>query len=222
MNFRCAIVIVLLLIPSATAAQMGDDRGQALYDRAVTAFQQGDFERAAELFGELYTLNPNPLVLYNRAYALGRAHNYAAAVESAALADLSDLDASRLVKNRARLVAYRTRLSAGEIGKDIAEAPDTFVASEVPPTRSPSPFLFGAVATSAVGAGAWIGTAVLDAAIGRKGDELAALERESVEWQAKLDEIEARQRIARPPPPALSSCSISRRHEPRSTSARAA
>lgn len=194
----CLLCALVLLQGTDTMAQQASDRGQDLYERAVTAFRAGEFDRAAELFGELYTLNPDPLVLYNRAYALGRAHRYPAAVEAAALVDLSDLDEQRMTKNRGRLTGYRMRITAETVAVE-QSARETVTAPKDPPAPA-RPWLLPAIGSSVVAAGAWAATALVDVSIGQHVQALEAARQSGDEEaiRSELQAIEARQRLGRP------------------------
>jgi tetratricopeptide (TPR) repeat protein len=64
-------LVLALLVGVWTTSSYADDRNKALelFEASDKAYKAGEFERAAELLREAYTLYPEPLLLYN----LGRA-----------------------------------------------------------------------------------------------------------------------------------------------------
>lgn len=78
----CAIVPVVVLffggaLPYATAQTKEHNPAfQALYQEARSAFDQGEYERSADLLAKAYALNPEPKLLWNRARSLQLAEKW--------------------------------------------------------------------------------------------------------------------------------------------------
>ncbi|MBN1944238.1 MAG: PEGA domain-containing protein [Bradymonadales bacterium] len=59
--------LVLLLPVFGVRAQPDQDQAQTLYEQARESFARGHYVEAAELFGQVFEIDPHPAILYNQA-----------------------------------------------------------------------------------------------------------------------------------------------------------
>jgi tetratricopeptide (TPR) repeat protein len=85
---RCArriiafVIIATSSVAAAQPSQVDRDRALALFRESDADYKRGDFEHAAQLLREAYSLHPEPILLYNLARALEGVGDFEGAIES--------------------------------------------------------------------------------------------------------------------------------------------
>ncbi len=80
-SWLAAFTVALTLVFSATFATAGEQQARDLHEQAKAAYDQGDFERAAELLKKAYDEDPNVVYQYNRVRALEGAEQFDRALD---------------------------------------------------------------------------------------------------------------------------------------------
>lgn len=109
LNRISKIVLCVLIFASSSVFA---DTAETYYEQANEAFRTKDYTRAISLWRQSYDLAPKPILLYNIAVAHGKTGNIQEAIRNAELAELQGLSGENAVKNRSRIIAFRTAISA--------------------------------------------------------------------------------------------------------------
>lgn len=121
-----ALVLLLAVIPrpasaDKTAAQR-KAAARAVWKEGVTAYQQGDFDRAVERFEEAYALDPLPSVLFN----LGQAYRRKG-------------DAPRALENLRSYLEKKPDAKNRKLVEDLIHELEATVSAQPPPPEPPTP-----------------------------------------------------------------------------------
>lgn len=197
------MVAVGLLIGGPTRGDAQDgEAGQALQrhiQQAVSAVRAENFESAAEHYLAAHAISPRPLLLYNAAYALGRAGRLKRALDVSARASEEGLEENKAVaRNRARRTGWSTALQArerAEEAKQTAEVRPPSGTRTAGRQSGPPTLEWLGAGTMVAGGGMLVGAALLDAQIGREAERLRAARREDdpEAWDRALTNIESLQ-----------------------------
>lgn len=80
-SWLAAFIVTVTLVFSASFATAGEQQARELHKQAKSAYDQGDFERAAELLEKAYDEDPNVVYQYNRIRALEGAEQFDRALD---------------------------------------------------------------------------------------------------------------------------------------------
>jgi tetratricopeptide (TPR) repeat protein len=114
---RCApILLAVLLGAPAAAAQEGDavEQARLLFEEGLAAARAQEFDRALELFGRSYALNPNPTVTYNMGLCYQKTGDAPAAVQ--AFTDYLEESGDGLAEDRRTRTQERIDELAPQVG----------------------------------------------------------------------------------------------------------
>jgi len=208
-KFRTVLLLlvgVLFGAPAVGTAQENGGDEEALQHhirRAVDAVKAERFERAADHYLDAHAISPQPILLYNAAYALGRAGRLKRALDVSERASEGGLDNPKAsARNRARRTGWSTAMATrrrAEAASRTAGAtgprPD---AAPRQPAAPPAAEWLGA-GTMVAGGGILVGAALLDAQIGREAGRLhEASERDDAEaYRRARENIDSLQRGGR-------------------------
>lgn len=186
-----ACILSASVSTSSFAADKKRDRKRAiqLFRESETAYQAGEFERAANLLREAYDLDPAPTLLYNLARALESSGDLPAAkkayeeyiqVEPKAkdrpAIEKRIENLGRQIRERQELEARLKRKAEEDAEAKAVEPPPappvvaTTQPPPDPPAASPIPWIVAGLGVAVVGSGAVLGAL----ARGRNNDAIAA------------------------------------------------
>jgi len=80
-SWLAAFIVTLTLVFSASFATAGEQQAREFHKQAKSAYDQGDFERAADLLQKAYDEDPNVVYQYNRIRALEGAGQFDRALD---------------------------------------------------------------------------------------------------------------------------------------------
>ena len=199
--FVLSLIGALLGSPTGSIAQeqQNPDALRRHIEQAVSAVKSRQFTDAAHHYLAAHAISPRPILLYNAAYALGRAGRLKRALDVSDRARESGLEgAESTTRNTARRHGWSMALTARERADRMTEIPSTAPAE--PRSRSEAPPLewIGA-GTMVAGLGLFAGAGLLDAQIGREADRLAEASREGdrAAYDRSLRNVENLQRGGR-------------------------
>jgi tetratricopeptide (TPR) repeat protein len=115
------------------------ERALALFLESDADYKRGDFEHAAALLREAYSLHPEPILLYNLARALEGLGDFDGAIESYerylnAATEIADRGAIER-----RIATLRAKVAAAKSAPPDARSTDSHTTSPVSDTRTTSP-----------------------------------------------------------------------------------
>lgn len=114
--------------PVLAAAPTAAERAFATFEAGEAAFRAADFASAARLFGEAFAVHPEPAYAYNRALALAKGENYAAAERAFRQLIEQFPEDDRLEEVRARLAVVQTKRQASAVIIAVTSVPAGAVA----------------------------------------------------------------------------------------------
>lgn len=114
------------------------------YERGMKAFEAGDYEKAVSELRTVYTLRPDPIVLYNISLAEWRSGDLEAARIAAERAKREGLPDRAIPKTDGRIAGYRVIAQSKQRASDAAEvasspAPDPAAPPGPDPKPAPEP-----------------------------------------------------------------------------------
>jgi tetratricopeptide (TPR) repeat protein len=169
---------------SATAPTPANrTRAAELFKKSADAYRQGDFAQAIALLDEAYTLDPQPVLVYNRARAaegLGRVDEAIAGYERFLSEEPNAPDRGAIEQRLTTLKRQREERAALEkertARKEVSEHPEPAPPppapsqpAEPPKPKSPLPYVVAGVGA----AGLLTGTILGALAVGKKDDAVA-------------------------------------------------
>lgn len=170
--------------------------------RAVEAFKAGEYELAGRYFLDAHALSPDPVLLYNAAYAYGRAGDYERASDLARRAEAAGLaDATTTTRNTARRTAWRAALRAQAIAAQ-PEPESTPVVADISAETddwSHDPIFYTGLAVTSLGVGALVSALVVDGSVADQAAQLdeARADGDAAAEQQLLSDIEDDQQLGR-------------------------
>jgi tetratricopeptide (TPR) repeat protein len=175
----------LMTLEIAQAEESPQHRAKELFKQSAERYREGRFQEALDLLTEAYTLDPNPVLLYNMA----RAHESLGDARRAADTYRRYLDADPKAKDRGaieqRIETLERQLQEREkLQRDASRQPKTRVrVVRAPPARQPNPvpWIIAGVGVAGLGVGLGFGVAAqaahndaVDETTGRRAGELQA------------------------------------------------
>ncbi len=167
----------LTLGQAASTKEPDKARAAELFKKSAVLYRQGDFKGAIELLDEAYTLDPQPVLLYNRARAaegLGRIDEAISGYEKFLNDEPNAPDRGAIEQRLATLRRQRDERVALEKDREARreappsapgttpqEPPHAADVVERPPSRSVGPLIVAGVGLAAIGAGAGAGALAL-------------------------------------------------------------
>jgi tetratricopeptide (TPR) repeat protein len=180
-------------------------RAAALFNKSVDAYRQGDFKRAIELLDQAYVLDPQPVLVYNRARAaegLGNIDTAISGYEKFLSEEPKAPDRGAIEQRVATLKRQRDERAALEHERDArreqppplttttpaqpspAPPPPPAESAEQRPSRSPLPYVVAGVGAAGLVTGALFGILALS----KKDDAVAEpVQRESIDLKGTAD-----------------------------------
>lgn len=208
----CILLVALAVCASSTAMGQQPATTPASAEdhsrRGIAAFKAGNYKLAARHFLDAHALASDPVLLYNAAYALGRAGELEQACDVARRAAQAGLAGTKTrTRNDARLTAWAVAIAAAKRTHAPSSGPlqaqatsHSLERSDAPETASGSDTLtwLGAGGV-AVGAGLLGAAWVVDWRVDSKSGELveARQQRDREAYDKTLADIETQQGIGR-------------------------
>lgn len=163
MRFTLVFALTLLLPYTTALAQSEEEaRAQALYEQALQAFQDEEYESAAGLFRQSWELVGIDDLLYNEAIARANIRDFAGAIRASKQAAEGQLQENLIHRNHARLFAWLAHARSEEMAMAIeqtralaaekAKAVEA-VATQPPTVPAPEP--------TGLSAGQWVGVGAM-------------------------------------------------------------
>lgn len=169
---------------------------------AVRAVKSEEFETAARHYEQAYELSPNPMLLYNAAYAYGRAGRLKSALDASRRVEESGLEEPNYAtRNASRLQGWSVALGARRRAAAIDENPRGNAAGG-PPSGGPfagdnePAFDWIGGGAAAAGAGLLVGALIVDRQIAEEKNRLeqAIDQRDRSAYEESLETIKSHQK----------------------------
>lgn len=171
-----SILATLAICAAASAPATGwsespssdsDEAATEHYERGMKAFEAGNYEKAASELRKVYTLRPDPIVLYNIALAEWRSGDLEAARIAAERAKREGLPDRAVPKTDGRIAGFGVIAQSKQSASEISRAP----AAENAVSPSPEPGRVGD--PRGLTARGWTGIASAAAGVGLLGGAFA-------------------------------------------------
>jgi tetratricopeptide (TPR) repeat protein len=214
----CALAAMLLAVdaagqrPAAPASDASANANRAraaeLFKKSADAYRQGDFKHAIELLDEAYTLDPQPVLVYNRARAaegLGNVDEAIAGYERFLADEPNAPDRGAIEQRLSTLRRQRDERAAMEkerhAQKEVVERPAPVPTppprSERPPEAPKKQNVLPYVAAGVGGAGLLTGAILGALALSKKDDAVAApVQTEAMSLKGSADDLATAANVA--------------------------